>query len=324
MARMRNKPPGGPGRRADAPLRRRLGKVWKKLRARLTRRWERLRGFPNLHRLFRAHHGCDLNLRAPKTFNEKLQYRKVFDRNPLYPIVSDKLRVRRYVARVLGDEHAKAILPRLLGVSRWPSRRWIARLGDDVAIKANNASARNIFLRAGQTHDVAAITKTCRRWMRQDYGRRLQEWAYWPIPKRVIAEELLIGPDGRLADDIKFFMFDGLCAMIDVEWDRFGDHAQVFLDSDWTRLPVQMKQKRWIDAPPRPAGLAGMQEVAGRLSAGFDHMRVDFLYTGARFALNEMTVYSGSGLNSFRPEEWDRRLGDLWQQRVQRGRGRTT
>jgi TupA-like ATPgrasp len=314
---------GGLARTPDAraPLPKRLLRHWRKLRMKLIGRWQRLRGFPHLHARFRAHHGYDLNLRAPRTFNEKVQYRKVFDRNPLFPIVSDKFRLRRHVARVLGPEDAANLFPKLLGVTRRPTRRWLERLGTGIALKANNASARNIFLRRGEPVDTGQVLRTCRKWLRQDYGRKLQEWGYWPIPRRIVAEELLVGRDGRLADDIKFFMFGGVCGLIDVEWDRFGRHAQVFLDSNWNRLPVQMKQEHWIEAPPRPPMLADMLDVAARLGAEFDHVRVDFLYTGDRYALNELTLYSGSGINPFRPVEWDRKLGDLWQQRVHR-RGR--
>ncbi|GHC54008.1 ATP-grasp fold amidoligase family protein [Neogemmobacter tilapiae] len=282
---------------------RRLGTLWWNLS-------QRVRGHPVLRAKFLRGNGYALDLRDPKTFNEKIHWRKLHDRNALFPVISDKFAVRAYVQERLGDE---VPLPELVGVTGKPTVAWVRRMAvGGVALKATNASGRNVFLRADAKFDAGKVARKCQRWLEEPFGVRQQEWAYQPIKPRIVAERLLIGADGRLADDIKFFMFGARCGMIDLEWDRFGQHGQVFLDEDWNRLDLRMKQDIWVETPPRPVQFERMLQVARQLGAGFDHLRVDFLYTGESFALNELTLYNGSGTNPFHPAEWDRRLGDLW------------
>jgi hypothetical protein len=279
---------------------------------------EAVRGYPALKRKFQQRVGYALNLSSPRTFNEKMQVRKLFDRNPLFPVISDKLRMRDHVAQVLGAERARSLLPTLLGVTEFPDELWISRFGTNVAFKANHGSGYNLFLRTGESVDAKTISRTCERWLRQDYGLKKLEWGYRPIPRRIMAEELIVGPDGRLADDLKFTMFDGNCAMIGLEWDRFGTHTQAVFDENWVRLPVKCKHDALDQNPPRPRELDRMLGIARELSAGFDHVRVDFLYTGDRCALNELSLYDSSGLIPYDPPSFDHHLGDLWVQKIVR------
>jgi hypothetical protein len=297
-----------------------MGNLLRQQRQRFLRRlrtlwWnvsQRLRGYPELRGRFQRCNGYPLNLAEPKTFNEKVHWRKLHDRNPLFPVVSDKFAVRAYVQERLGPA-ADGLLPELLGVTRRPTAAWVRRMAvGGVALKATNASGRNRFLRADAKFDARKVAQKCQHWLDLPYGVNLHEWAYQSIRPQIIAERLLIGADGRLADDIKFFMFRDQCGLIDVEWDRFGNHGQVFLDQDWNRLDLRMKQDIWVETPPRPAQFDRMLQAARRLGAEFDHLRVDFLYTTESIALNELTLYNGSGTNPFRPVEWDRRLGDMW------------
>ncbi len=281
-------------------------------------------GAPNLRRGFEQRVGYVPDFENPRSHNEKINWRKLYDRNPIYPVICDKLRVRDHVAGVLGQDAAKHLFPRMLGVSANPSARWLRRFGTGIAIKANNGCSANLFVMPGDRPDWYQMARTARRWMRQQHGVLLQEWAYWQIPPRVIVEELLVTPDGRCADDIKFAMFDGVCRFIQIDHDRFGHKCEGFFWPDGTRIDVAATPVPRTDFIAHK-DLDRMLMVAERLSAGFDHIRVDFLVAGDRFALNELTIYRGSGLNPFIPESYDFEFGAMWTLRPwqgQIGRGR--
>lgn len=281
-------------------------------RAQLMAWWDARQGYPRLRAQFRRRVGYDLNLDDPRTMNEKVQWRKINDRRPLFRILSDKYAVRQYVAKKLGKKRANALFPRLLGVTMRPTEAWLRQFGTPVVFKANHGTGWNVFLRAGDTPDYPAVLRTLRGWLRRRYGWNKHEWAYWGITPRIIAEELLLTPDGRLADDLKFWVFNGKCRHLQIEHDRFGAHAQLFLTPDWQVIPMAMNANGTFKSPPRPAALGEMIAIAEKLGRGLDYIRVDFLYTGDRFALNELTLYRGSGMNPFRPRRYDRQFGAMW------------
>ena len=268
-------------------------------------------GAPNLRNAFEKIVGSVPDFEHPRSHNEKINWRKLYDRNPIYPVISDKLRVRDFVSGVLGQQAANDLFPKLLGVSANPSARWLRGFGDGIAIKANNGCGTNLFVMPGDHPDWDEYARTARRWMRQKHSVLLQEWAYWQIPPCVIVEDLLMTPDRRRADDIKFSMFDGVCRYLQVDHDRFGNHTEGFFRADGAPVDV-------LTYPlPRADFIAHkdfdlMLSVAEKLSVGFDYIRVDFLVAGDRFALNEMTVYRGSGLNRFIPEAVDFEFGSYW------------
>ena len=268
-------------------------------------------GAPNLRHGFEINVGYMPDFEHPRSHNEKVNWRKLYDRNPIYPVISDKLRVRDFAAGVLGQKAAKDLFPKLLGVNVNPSARWLRRFGTGIAIKANNGCETNLFVMPGDNPDWVQMARTARRWMRQKHAILLQEWAYWQIPPCVIVEELLLTPDGRCADDIKFSMFDGLCRYVQIHHDRFGNKAESYFWPDGTPINASIADLPAADFIPHK-DFDKMLAIAEKLSAGFDYIRIDFLIAGDRFALNEMTVYRGSGLNRFHPVEFDFEFGSYW------------
>lgn len=294
--------------------------LWSRLRAEAALRPQRRAQIAALRALFTERLGYEPDFDHPRTFNEKINHRKIHDRNPLFPRISDKLDVRDVVAGILGPERAKALFLPVLSRTDRPTVAWLgrqlARPVPGVAVKTNHGCGWNLFLRSGQAHDLRAASRRLSGWLKRTYGAEMMEWAYAAIPPCAFAETLMLWPDGRLADDVKFTLFDGRCHMVQIEQDRFGDATQFFFDRDWNRLPMQMQKQGTSPYIGRPRGYGRMLAVAEEIGAHFDYVRVDFMYTDARFALNELTLYRGSGLNPFRPPEWDRRLGDLWKMRV--------
>jgi len=272
---------------------------------------DRRRGLPWLHAEFQRRTGRELHLRNPVTMDEKIQWRKVNVRNPLYPVMSDKLRMRDQVRKRLGADETRDLFPRLLGESAHPTADWLAGFGDSIAIKANHGSGWNAFVQKGETPDWEELARLTRHWMRRSYGLQKQEWAYWSIPRRILVEELLCGPDGTFPLDFKFEVFDGKVRCIQVERNTGGIMLARFLP-DWTPLPIPDNPHESLDGLPRPADLPRMLALAERIAAGMDYLRVDFLRSADRLVLNELTVYRVSGFGKPSPPEMSDWLGSLW------------
>ncbi len=269
-------------------------------------------GYPRLLKQAERRLGYRPDHRNPKTFNEKILWRKLHDRNPLFPIVSDKVRLHDYLRDILGADRAQAILPDLLLVTDDPDSIDFATLPADYVIKSNHASGWNIFVRADDPVDEARARQECKRWLRLSYGKLKREDAYLHIPRRIMIEGWMEGPGGRPADDFKMNMIGGKLAFGMWADDRFGDFTQHYVDGDFRRLAFRTKDVALRDLPPKPRLFDEMLAVAEELGRQFDSVRVDFMFTEDRFVLNELTLYKDSGMDPFRPERYDREFGDLW------------
>lgn len=167
-------------------------------------------------------------------------------------------------------------------------------------IKANHASGWNLILREGQAVDHDWVRRICSHWLRRTYAPLKHEWAYRGIPRRILVEELLLDEAGKLPDDVKFHMYDGVCRRCTIETGRGEKLMSCNYTPNW-RLYDRANATAALAgtlAPerPRPARLEAMIGIAEKLSAGFDYLRVDFLDLGERFAMTELTIYPGSGV----------------------------
>jgi len=132
------------------------------------------------------------------------------------------------------------------------------------------------------------------------------------VPRRVIVEELLASPDGGVPDDYKFFVFHGECGFVQVDAGRFGHRTQDFFDPRWNHLDLSGGPP-WADPQPRPpARLAEMIDVAQRLGAGTDFVRVDLYNVGGRIVFGELTSYPAGGDSPFYPERFNEEFGRPW------------
>lgn len=274
--------------------------------------WDAGVGHPYLRWNFRRAVGYPLELDSPHSFNAKMQWRKLHDRNPLFPVLVDKLKMREHVAAVLGRDMTE-LFPELLLVTDDPEVIDLGRLPPDIAIKANHGCGWNILLRSGDRPDPDEVRSYCRSWLRRTYGRISHEWAYGEVSPRILVERLQLTPDGRLADDLKFMMFGEVCAFVGWAHDRQGACKRYYATSDWRPLPFRMRNTETGPLPPKPAGFAEMLEIARRLGRGLDHLRVDFLHDGEGFRIGELTIYHGGGTLPFDPPEFDLIFGDMWQ-----------
>jgi hypothetical protein len=289
-----------------------LGDWWNERQIDLYVLKDRLSGYQALKSMAKRRLGYVPNIETPRTFNEKVQWRKIYDRNPLFPIVADKYRVRDYIEDKLGAAQAARLLPRLVQVVYNADDIDFDALPDDVVFKANHGSGWNLFLRKGDPVDRELIRNEVKYWLRRSYGRKKWEWAYHAMPRCVVIEELILDDAGNMPDDMKFQVFDGNCGFVTWDDDRFGAYTQHFMNRDFNQLDFTLKPLVTREIGTKPKHYEAMLALAEQLGAEFDSIRVDYLFNDDGFWINELTLYRGSGMEPFDPPEFDERFGALW------------
>lgn len=267
--------------------------------------------FPSLKKVFFKSHGYALNLDNPKTHNERINHKKIFDRNPLIPITSDKVRVRAYVKDILGEKEADEILIPVYHISKTgediPHQDW----DFEFFMKANHSSGRNLLVKPGT--DPELVKRTCRSWLKSSFGQALHEWAYRDIPREIICEKVIRTESGQIPADIKYYCFHGRPKMILFLVDRFENQRRVFTDTDFNVLPgAQMYGMEVLLPVPVPATHERMMELACKLAKPFTFCRIDFYTVGDAIFFGELTHYTGSGLEKFDDYDLDVAIGHLW------------
>jgi hypothetical protein len=259
-------------------------------------------------RAHKAVHGTYPAVFRPVAFNEKVLFRKLFDRRPILVRFHDKLRVRDYVADRLGA----AVLPVLHFAGDRPETIPFDTLPDRFVVKPGHASGLVRIVTDRQRLDPRAVIEECRAWLRHDYYRQTREWVYRHIPPRIMVEEFIDDGSGAAPKDYKFFVFDGRVRLIQVDAGRFTEHRRSFYDTGWRRLDFTLRHEPIAGEVARPRHLAAMLAAAECLGAGMDFVRVDLYDTGSRFYFGEITTCPGSGLERFHPVEYDRYVGAFW------------
>ena len=251
--------------------------------------------------------GKKLNLNNPQTFNEKIQWLKLNDRDPLYHDMVDKYEVKKIVANMIGDEY---IIP-TLGV--WNSFDEIDfdSLPDQFVMKCNHDSASTIICKNKSNFDYSRAKQILANALRHDYYRfENRQWAYKGIKRKIIAEKLLFEESGEDLKDYKFFCFNGEVKFIQVDINRFSNHKRNIYDLDWNLQDFQIQypnDKNFIIE--KPGKLDEMISLAEKLSKGIVHVRVDFYYLNNKIFFGELTFYHGGGTERFYPDSWDFTVG---------------
>ncbi len=287
---------------APRPLRRLLDRLVEALPA-----LRRLRTRRRLRRRMQAALGYAPNLHRPRSFNEKIGWRILHDRNPLIPLTIDKIGVRDWVAARVGSD----ILIPLLGTwERAEQIDWEA-LPQRFVLKASHGWSMNLLVHDKRATDRDEALATASEWLGRSHYAGTDEWGYRDIPPRLLAEEMLLDASGGIPDDLKFHVFDGRVRLIGVHDDRFGLHRVTFFDERMRRLPVTQgcpSNPLWQPPP----GMAQLIPIAERLGAAFDYVRVDLYLVDGAPRFGELTHYDSGGCSAYHPAKYDRLFGDLW------------
>jgi len=262
---------------------------------------------PYLKLVYRGELGKKLDLKAPQTFNEKLQWLKLNDRKPIYHKIVDKYDVKEYVSETIGKEY---IIP-TLGVWKNTEEIPFEELPDKYVLKCTHDSGSIVICRNRAQFDKDKAKQTLKKAMKKStywFGR---EWPYKGLTPRIIAEPYLEDQSVGELRDYKFFCFNGKVKCFKVDFDRFTNHGANYFDTDGNYLVLGE-----VVCPPNPeknielpGNLDRMLELAERLSKGYPFLRVDFYNADGHIYFGELTLYPASGLLEFYYPGNDEMLG---------------
>lgn len=261
-----------------------------------------------LRGVFRIQMGRSLPLDNPVKFNDKLQWLKIHNRQPLQHTLVDKIAVKEHIARMIGEEY---VIP-TLGVWDDPAQIDFDALPEKFVIKANH-SGGNLGVAVcndREAFDRAGAVGKLRKAMRKSAWTDWREWPYKGITPRVFAEEYI----GENPTDYKFFCFNGKVDSVMLCIDREkGDPKFYFFDEDWRlrRYNIRGKAAPADFTLPAPEGIDKMFDLARRLSEGHPFARVDLYNVDGRIYFGEITFYPDGGFDSNLLEETDLYFGSL-------------
>lgn len=266
-----------------------------------------------LSELYKQKTGRVLDLEDPHRFTEKIQWRKLYDRDPIYTKLSDKFTVREWVSSKIGEEH---LVP-LLGVWDHFSDIDFETLPNQFVLKTNNASHTNIIV-----DNKKMFLKT-----KESAKRRMEYWLktpfafliglelqYQAIKPRILAEQYLVPELGKKdLTDYKFFCFSGVPYLCQVIGNRSVGETIDFYDEKWEHVSISRPPyPNASDLQPKPSKYEEMLSIASELSKGFAFVRVDLYEYKDKVFFGEMTFTPANGMMIFKPDEWDYKLGSLW------------
>ena len=250
--------------------------------------------------------GYSINLDNPLTFNEKLNWLKLYNRNPLYTRMADKYEAKGIVAERIGSQY----VVRNLGC--WQSFDDIDfdALPDRFVLKCTHDSSGAIVCRDKSTFDKNTARKRINLSLSMNYFYACREWPYKNIQPRIIADELLDDHSGKELNDYKFWCFNGVpkymyCTV------KSNDVYENFYDMDFKPVDINHGFRRRKPEFERPEDFNLMKELASKLSKGLPFVRVDFFYVAGRVYFGEYTFFDWAGLQPFRSRQQDMELGEL-------------
>jgi hypothetical protein len=246
-------------------------------------------------------HRRALQLRNPVLFTEKLQWYKLFYRNPLLVQCTDKIEVRRFVS----DRGYQHILNEIYAVYEEPADIDLSELPESFVIKSSNGGGgRNVFfVRSKNDITSDAIRARAEPWFRKRKKSAGREWAYYHIRPRALAEPVLPHSQEHGLTDYKFYCFDGKPYCILLCADRFSKQGtrKGYFDLDGHFIDIGRAGFRFgapkgkVPKPEWPGNLPEMLSIASDLSSGFPHVRVDLYNFEGRIYFGELTFYDASG-----------------------------
>lgn len=261
--------------------------------------------------IYQARFGKRINWENPKTFNEKLQWLKLYDKNPNYCKMVDKYNAKQFAAERIGSEH----IVKVLG-GPWNSFDEIDfdALPKQFVLKTTHDCGGVLICKNKADFDYQAAKRFIREHLQCNYYFNCREWPYKNLRPRVFAEEYLTDAEMDDLRDYKFFCFNGVPKLMFVASQRHCKDQVTkfdFYDMQFNHLPIINGYPNSSDKLERPVNFERMKEFAAILSKGIPHLRVDFYECNGKLYFGELTFSHWGGFVRFEPSEWDERIGDL-------------
>lgn len=258
--------------------------------------------------MYRYFFDKSLNLKNPRTFNEKLQWIKLYDRKSTYTVMVDKVKARDFVSRKIGKKY---LIP-IIGVWDKVDDIDFNSLPNQFVIKCNHNSGKGMCICKDKTKlDIEDVKNKLREGLKEDYFYSGREWPYKNVPRKIICEKYMVDETGEGLNDYKVLCFNGKPKLIELHMGRFTDHqTQDIYDIHWNK--TTMSQANISDfqvsskPSPPPDTLSEMIACSEILAKGIPHIRVDWYSINGHLYFGELTFFDGSGF-----DPWDNPKDDL-------------
>lgn len=253
--------------------------------------------------------GKELSLEKPQTFNEKLQWLKLYDRNPEYTKMVDKYEVKKYVANIIGEEY---VIPTLGVYDKFEDINF-ETLPNQFVIKCTHDSGGLVICKDKMKLEINEARKKINKSLKRNYYYWGREWPYKNVKPRIIIEKYMEDEINKELVDYKFMCFNGKVKCVFTCTDRFEkDGLKVtFFDRNWKKMPFERHYPSSNKNIKKPKNHELMLELAEKLSKGIPFVRVDFYEINEKVYFGELTFYPGAGFEEFYPEQWDLKLGKM-------------
>ena len=262
-----------------------------------------------LKKKYKAITGCNLDLENPKTYNEKLQWLKIYNRNPLYPSLVDKYKCKDYVEKTIGKEY---VIP-TLGVYNTFEEIDFSKLPNQFVIKVTHDSGGLIICKDKTKLNMKSAKKKITASLNRDYFLPGREWPYKNVERRIIVEKYMSDGDSNYLRDYKFFVFDGIVKALFVASDRQKASEETkfdFFDENYNPLNIRNGHPNSLILPDKPQNFDLMKKLAEKLASGLPHARVDLYEINGQVYFGEITFFHHGGFVPFEPDCWNYTFGD--------------
>ncbi len=258
---------------------------------------------------FKCKMGYKLNLKNPQTFNEKLQWLKLYDRNPEYTKMVDKYEVREYIKEKIGEEY---LIP-LIGVYDKFDDIDFDELPNQFVIKCNHDSGGLVICKDKGKLNIEETRKKINKSLKTNYYYDGREWPYKNVKPRIIIEKYMEDSNKSDLIDYKLFCFNGIPKIVLVCSERFSSSnmCETWFDMNWKLIDMTESGHRVDSTISKPKQLKKMVELSKKLSKNIPFIRVDWYEIGDKLYFGELTFYPASGFEKFEPKEWNKKIGDM-------------
>lgn len=249
------------------------------------------------------------NLKKPVTFNEKMNWLKIYDQQDFHTQIADKYLARDYIASVIGEKY---LIPLLHQTYDLESLKESDLPDGPFVIKANHDCGSMLFFKKKEDYGLEEIKSYFRPRLAKNYYYWSREYQYKNIKPCVIIERLVLKKDGQLPFDYKLYCFNGKAKVIAVDKDRgLKSKSRHWFDADWNKLDIDWNTKSDDSRIEKPPFFDEIVQCSEKFAKDFLFLRVDWYDVDGKVYIGELTLMPGGGIVEFRPKKWDKILGDM-------------